>query len=282
MNRIIPVTVKVVALKVQRRHLLWRDGHSLGVFILIDLGSDTEARSRRGRCDQTDNDRQADQGLAAPVHGNVGKETVFDLVPLAGSSREVADRDRESGPVREALKFPLPKAWSRSVTATAIGCDQECLGSRIGRSAHPTPPTADRVDREAASIVIDSYADPALVSAQVVDSIRNGFAPVGNHKVVDTNGLRRSLRPPFPATILEIANQFLLLRIDRDDRLRLIQALAHLRIEVEELLRAIWVPRALQCLAVGLQAETALVQQLCNQAMAGRMPHGTQLPSQPT
>ena len=40
---------------------------------------------------------QGDERLAGPIHRDVGEETVRDLVPLARTRREVADRDTEAG-----------------------------------------------------------------------------------------------------------------------------------------------------------------------------------------
>src|SRR5215204_637734 len=65
------------------------------------------------------------QGRAAPVHGDVGEEPMLDLVPLAGTRREVADRDRQAGAIGQLLQLPfhsrspaplLPPAVIKSVT----------------------------------------------------------------------------------------------------------------------------------------------------------------------
>ena len=55
------------------------------------------------------NDRfQRGQWFGAPVDGDVGKESVFDLVPLAGAWGKMADGDGESSLVGQTLHLALP------------------------------------------------------------------------------------------------------------------------------------------------------------------------------
>ena len=59
----------------------------------VDLGTDLEAGFGGGGGDQLDNDLMADERFAAPVLGDEREEAVLDLVPLAGTRRQVADSD---------------------------------------------------------------------------------------------------------------------------------------------------------------------------------------------
>ena len=77
-----------------------------------------------------------------------------------------------------------------------------------------------------------------------------------------------ALRTQFSATVLEVADQFLLLGIHRNDRLPSALEGLHLRIDVLELGVPIRVRRPLAGLAVGLQAVAQLFQQICHQFVA--------------
>jgi len=62
--------------------------------------------------------------------------------------------------------------------------------------------------------MIDAHAHPSGVTSDVVDAIRNRSPEFGNDEVVHTNRFGRTLRPPFTPGVLEVADEFLLLRID--------------------------------------------------------------------
>jgi len=70
------------------------------------------------------------------------------------------------------------------------------------------------------------------------------------------------------AGILEIANQFLLLGVDRDGRFTACQCRFHLLVDVAELRIAIGVTAALAGLAIGLQAIAKRTQQLSHHTVA--------------
>ena len=59
----------------------------------IQFGANFQAGLGGGVRDQVDNDFMAQQRAAAPVLGNVTEHAMLDLVPFAGSRREVANVD---------------------------------------------------------------------------------------------------------------------------------------------------------------------------------------------
>jgi hypothetical protein len=59
-----------------------------------------------------------------PVPREEGEQAVLDLIPLAGSRREMADRDLQPGFVGQFLQLPLPQPHARSVAASAVRCNQ--------------------------------------------------------------------------------------------------------------------------------------------------------------
>ena len=54
------------------------------------------SRGRRAR-DQVDDHLVTDERLPPPVLADKGKQAVFDLVPLAGSRRQMTDRNPQTG-----------------------------------------------------------------------------------------------------------------------------------------------------------------------------------------
>src|SRR5215472_6814357 len=95
--RIVPVSMKFVALDSNRSHLLVRNLHTLGVFAGIDFGADKQPGFGRGSGNQIDNYLMADQRFATPVLADEREQSVFNLIPLAGPWRQMADRDLQPG-----------------------------------------------------------------------------------------------------------------------------------------------------------------------------------------
>jgi len=127
-----------------------------------------------------------------------------------------------------------------------------------GRRAYPQ---ADRGDRERRRVVIAPHAHPRFVACHIVDPVRDGLADRVPGKVVHAHRLRRPGRLPFLARILEIADQFLLLRIDRDDRLLAPQQRRRRRVDVLELRVATRMRGPLAPFADRLETVAQLVEQ---------------------
>jgi hypothetical protein len=93
---------------------------------------------------------------------------------------------------------------------------------------------------------------------------------------------RRSFGSPFPAVVLEIAHQFLLFRIYRNDRFVRSQECLGLRVDVLKLGVAIDVLVAFSCLAVRLQAIAHAAQKIADHRRANLVPSLRQLPDEVT
>jgi hypothetical protein len=119
--------------------------------------------------------------------------------------------------------------------------------------------------------VVDAEAYPAGIVGDVVDPIGRRPAKLGDQEVVHPHRLGLTLRAVLTAAILEIANQLLLLGVDRDRRLARRQRLCHLGIEVTELRVAVGMARPFEGLAIGLQAVTHSAQQIGHDVMADAM-----------
>src|ERR671911_2727336 len=86
------------------------------------------------------------------------------------------------------------------------------------------------------------------------------------------NFLRLALGVPLPAAVPEVADQFLLLGVHRDHRLRLGQRRGNALADGGERRIAIRVAAALPGRAVGLQAELLLLQQFADNLWLIRWP----------
>jgi hypothetical protein len=101
--------------------------------------------------------------------------------------------------------------------------------------------------------VIDPHADPTFVGRLVVDPIRGDLAQLFVLEVLTSDLFRRPLGLPFSPGVLEIPDQFLLLRVDRDDRLPSPLERTDLSGDVLELSISVGVGCPFPALAVDLQ-----------------------------
>ena len=173
---VVPVALEGMAVNVEGSHFGIGDLNSYRVEAVVDVAGDGEAGIGGSGADQLDNDLVADQWLATPVLGDVGKEAVLDAVPLAGTGRQVGDGYDEAGLVGKALKFAFPEADAGAVAAAAVGRDGEALSLGIARVAEPLPPAADALDGKFGGVGIDSDVDPALVGGNVIDAVGRHFS----------------------------------------------------------------------------------------------------------
>lgn len=66
--------------------------------------------------------------------------------------------------------------------------------------------------------MVGADADPAGVGTQVIDPIRDRLAQFGIGKVMGMDPGGRAFAVPFPAHVLVLADQLLLLRVHADHR----------------------------------------------------------------
>ena len=147
--------MKVVTLKTDLCHFLFGDLDALWVFALVYLSADTQSCCCLGRSYEIYDSSQIGQRPATPVGAYIGEQPMFDFVPFARSGREMADCDSKPGIVGKILKFLFPKTHSRTVTASAVGCDEERLGFWINPSSHKLPPAFDSPHGKAGRFVVN-------------------------------------------------------------------------------------------------------------------------------
>src|SRR3984885_11406642 len=125
-----------------------------------------------------------------------------------------------------------------------------------------------RLDRKRRGVVADAEVDPSVIGGDVVDTIRCNLAEFRDDEVMHPDRLGLSLGGQFATAILEVANGFLLLGVDRDHRLAGSLERLHLGIDVLELSVTVGMAGAFARLRIGLQAEAQTLQQSTNQLLA--------------
>src|SRR5256885_12966726 len=130
---------------------------------------------------------------------------------------------------------------------------------------------------ELGRVVVDADAHPPPIVSLIVPPIGKRFAKLRVGKVMDVDSFWSVRRLPFSAAIFEVANEFLLLRINRDHRLSLSLKLFNPIVDKPTLRIPVWVVRAFCCLTICLQAEAQLTEQLGHFVIAHGVPLRGQL-----
>ncbi len=170
--------------------------------------------------------------------------------------------------IGEPLQLAFPQTHARAVAAATIGGDQQTLCQGVANTTDVLPPAADRLHGESRRIIVNADIHPTRVGGKIINSVRHGAAEVIDQKIVHAHVLRLALGSPFPTGVLEIADQFLLLRVHGDHRLVLGQGRLNRVVDEMELGVAVGIVGALERLAIGLQGELLFLQQFANHRVA--------------
>src|SRR5271156_5816292 len=141
--------MEVMAMEIEGVHLGVGNFDALRIGVDVEFAAYGQAGVGVGGSDQLDDGLVAEQRPAAPVLSDEREETMFDLVPFAGSGRQMADGDLDVEFIGQGLEFELPQAYARAIAAAAVCGDHQLPGLGIALTPHDLPPTADRIDREA-------------------------------------------------------------------------------------------------------------------------------------
>lgn len=152
--------------------LLVGDLDAFGVGSLVQFGLNSQSSACSRTDNQLDQDFMADEGASSPVHADIAKQTMLDLVPFARSRWEMSDRNRESRLVGQLLQFKLPGPYARSVASAAVGGDQERGRPGIGGFSHHLPPSPDTLDGKGGRVMIRADIDPSGIHSQIVHPVR--------------------------------------------------------------------------------------------------------------
>src|ERR1700704_3262868 len=83
--------------------------------------------------------------------------------------------------------------------------------------SHRAPPSPDRIDRKAGSIVVRADADPADIVRDVIDAVRNGAAKLGINEIMNIDQLGPVFWAPFATVILKITHHSFLFLINQNE-----------------------------------------------------------------
>jgi hypothetical protein len=140
------------------------------------------------------------------------------LFHFEGAWWHVADGDDEPDGGSEFRELGLPGPGPVAVGSSSVCGDEEVGSVGVAGSSHAFPPPGDRDHRERWGVVIVAHVDPALVGADVVHPIGDGLAHPGVGEVVGSDPGRLTLGLPLDTTVGVVADQLLLLAVNRDHR----------------------------------------------------------------
>src|SRR3954451_1673704 len=123
MNGVVPVPMKLVWSKKHGLQIGIRYLDAEWVGTRIELRVDRQAGGGANVPNELHDRLMIDQWSAAPVFGDVAKESVLDFVPLGSAGRKVRDADGETAVIGEPLQLPLPEAGARTVAAARVSGD---------------------------------------------------------------------------------------------------------------------------------------------------------------
>ena len=90
---VVPITVELIAPDFDLIELLIGDLDTSRIVLWIQFGMNLEAGGGGGTCDEVDDGFETSQRLATPVLADVREKPMLDFVPLAGTGREVGNKD---------------------------------------------------------------------------------------------------------------------------------------------------------------------------------------------
>ena len=128
----------------------------------------------------------------------------------------MSHRDRQSEFIRHALQTYLPGPATVAIGTPTVSFDGQARRTRIPVPAYAQPPRPDSTHGKISRLMRSADHDIALISIFVIDAVGISAASGQTGKVVVQH--IAILTPPSTPTVLEIADQLLLLRIYADYR----------------------------------------------------------------
>ena len=115
------------------------------------------------------------QWFSGAVFGDFREETMFDRIPLGGTSGIVSHGYGESEGVGQLrLELGFPGVTAATVAAAGIGEKEQLVGSAIAGGTFLVPPMSDGMSGKGGSIVRDANHQSPTIFRNIVNSIGNG------------------------------------------------------------------------------------------------------------
>ena len=244
----------------------------------VQLRLASEAALSVSRTDKIQDGPVTDQGLPGPIQTNEAEETMLNQIPLRCSCWIMGDCNRQPEFVCQSLQAGLPQPTAGIVGPAIVGLNQQVILVGVRPLAHLHPPGANRRDGKFGRFMRDANHDIARVAGRVVDAIRQRDARRGAAKV----GLEHIERPLPPGTpgVLEIADQFAFLSVDRNNGFSSLLKGAPQTGDISHLSIALWRRLGRQPLAVRSQRVVSGFQQAAHRGPSDSQPLLPQLLAQ--
>jgi hypothetical protein len=143
----------------------------------------------------------------------------------------------------------------------ACACENGCAVH------HPT--TGGARQRRSGRVVVAGKAHPDFGAHHVVDAVRNRFANGVAGEIARADRSRRASRLPFVSRILEIADQFFPLRVDRDHGLLPLRKPRGRRVDMLECVLAMGIRGSTLALAQRQETVIERMQKMADRRGAG-------------
>lgn len=157
-----------------------------------------------------------DERGAAPRARYLGEKPVFDGVVLGAIGRVVHHDKSQPDSVGERDEVLFDDVVGAGIGPAAVTKDNEHFGLRVERLKMLIPACFDIVAYKLGSVVACADSEVSRVSGDVVDSVRDN-CPLGEGGKVVVKSLWRGSAEHVSLT-LEVADKFLLLGVDADNR----------------------------------------------------------------
>src|SRR3989304_1646608 len=270
-NGIVPVTMKIIFDYINGCKLSVGNLDALRIFPFVQFSLYRKPRFCFCVGDQIEHNFMTDQGFSSPVHGYKGEQSVFNLVPFAGSWRIMTNPNGNADFICKPLQLQLPQSDTTTITPTAVCSDKQFFGIGICLTTNDIPPSSYCLHGKCGRIMIGTDTPPSFIGANIVNAIRIGTSCFFN-KIMNLYFCRFSLGMPCLSIVLETPDQFLLFGVNRNDRLPIGQSIRYLGIYMLELDVPIRMTRSFKSFFVPLQAISELDKQLPDMGMADSMP----------
>ena len=197
---------------------------------------------------------------------------MLNFIPLAGSGREVTNRDGQPCLVCHFLQFNFPQPITGAIASATIRSYQKMGCLRVSRTTHFSPPLPNSRYRKRGCVVIDTHTNPAVVPRQIINPVGRYLAQFLVYEIMNANFFRITLWTPFSPRILETAHQFLFLGVYRNNRLPPPLLPSRFLVDVVELRLPVWMLLALHRLTIGLKTVIHVTQKRCHRTVADLVP----------
>lgn len=212
----------------------------------------TQAAFGRSIPDTFQHQIQRTQWYAGPLAADRAKKPMLYRIPLGCTSGIMAKRDFNAETVGQVfLDCTFEKTRAAIVASTRISQYQQFVGIWIMMLALRSPPVPDCVGGKIGSVARGSHVYYTVIAGYIINAVWCGYAFGVLPKIVRINFI--SLASPADTLVGEIADKLFFLSINAYNRQPGIQEFFALLGEVSELLVAVWMRRAGEAFAIGLE-----------------------------